>query len=156
MKKIILTMMMMFMFVGASFADCLEEATAFFNSYVEYANSYNSAVADMYSPDAKIIRQVVLPSGGTVDVTTDVATYLKQMKLSLAVARLKKYSNTYTEITYTELSDCQYKVEMLRQPSGETYQLDAYMILTKQDDGTWLITEEMMQTREQVFLKYAD
>ena len=49
-----------------------------------------------------------------------------------------------------------YKVSSLRQPSGEDYKLKTYMIVKKQPDGRWLITEEMMQTKVQTFLRYAD
>ena len=30
------------------------------------------------------------------------------------------------------------------------------MIVKKQPSGKWLITEELMQTKEQLFLRYAD
>ena len=49
-----------------------------------------------------------------------------------------------------------YKVSAERQPSGETYKLKAYMVLQKQASGKWLIVEELMQTKEQIFLRYAD
>ena len=49
-----------------------------------------------------------------------------------------------------------YKISSLRQPSGESYKLKTYMIVKKQPNGKWLITEEMMQTKQQIFLKYAD
>ena len=38
----------------------------------------------------------------------------------------------------------------------ETYKLKTYMIVKKQPSGKWLIVEEMMQTKQQIFLKYAD
>lgn len=47
-----------------------------------------------------------------------------------------------------------YKVSSLRQPSGENYKLKTYMVV-KKVNGKWLITEEMMQTKVQTFLKYA-
>ena len=43
-----------------------------------------------------------------------------------------------------------YKVSSLRQPSGETYKLKAYMVVKKQPNGKWLITEEMMETKVQI------
>jgi hypothetical protein len=109
----------------------------------------------MYSPSAKIIRQVVKPDGSTVDVSTDTATYLRQLRLGQVGAKLRHYTNSYTNIEVTPMSDGRYKVSSLRQPSGETYKLKTYMIVKKQPDGKWLITEEMMQTKVQTFLKYA-
>ena len=77
------------------------------------------------------------------------------MKIGQAGAKLRHYKNTYTNITVTPAGDG-YKVSSLRQPSGETYKLKTYMILKKQPNGKWLITEEMMQTKVQTLLRYAD
>ena len=137
------------------FADDKQEALDFFNSYVTAANSYSSTIADMYSPSAKIIRQIIKPDGTTANATTDTATYIKQMKLGQAGAKLRNYKNTYTNIEVTPYQDG-YKVSSLRQPSGETYKLKTYMVMKKQPDGKWLIVEEMMQTKVQTLLRYAD
>lgn len=138
-----------------AFADDATDARAFFDSYVNAANNYSPTIETMYSPKAKIIRQVVKPDGTLVDVNTDTATYMKQLKLGQAGAKLRKYKNIYSDIK-VEKFGTGYKVSSLRQPSGETYKLKTYMVVTKQPNGKWLITEEMMQTKVQTFLKYAD
>ena len=146
----------MFMAAGLkAFADDAQDALKFFNSYVAAANSYSPAVASMYAPNAKIIRQVVKPDGKLVDVTTDTATYIRQMKIGQAGAKLRGYKNNYTNVSVASLGNGAYKVSSLRQPTGENYKLKKYMIVKKQPNGKWLITEEMMQTKQQVFLKYA-
>jgi len=155
MKKVFLSLIMSLLISTAVFADGKQEATDFFNNYVKAANSYSPTVPDMYSPTAKIIRQVVKPDGTTVDVATDTATYIKQMKIGQAGAKLRKYKNNYTNIVATPVEGG-YKISSLRQPSGEDYKLKTYMIVTKQADGKWLITEEMMQTKVQALLKYAE
>ena len=157
MKKIlsILTVFAVMMLTGLqAFADSAQEALNFFHSYVNAANSYSSTVATMYSPNAKIIRQVVKPNGQLVNVNTNTATYIKQMKIGQAGARMRGYKNTYTNINVTSLGNGSYKISSLRQPKGETYKLKTYMIV-KKINGKWQITEEMMQTKEQIFLKYA-
>lgn len=155
MKKILLTILTLGIVSSTVFADEKQEALNFFNSYVEGANSYSPAIAEMYSPSAKIIRQIVKPDGTTANATTDTATYIKQMKIGQAGAKLRGYKNTYTDITATPVEGG-YKVSSLRQPSGENYKLKTYMIVKKQPNGKWLITEEMMQTKVQTFLRYAD
>lgn len=153
MKKIFL---ILFMLVTLPvLADDKQEALDFFNNYVSAANNYSSTIADMYSPSAKIIRQIIKPDGTTANATTDTATYIKQMKLGQAGAKLRNYKNTYTNIEVTPYQDG-YKVSSLRQPSGETYKLKTYMVMKKQPDGKWLIVEEMMQTKVQSLLRYAD
>ena len=155
MRKVFLSLIMSFCFISMVLADEKQEAIDFFNTYVEGANSYSSVITEMYSPSARIIRQVIKPDGSTVDVVTDTATYIKQMKIGQAGAKLRKYKNYYTNITAVPVADG-YKVSSLRQPSGETYRLKTYMIVKKQPSGKWLITEELMQTKEQLFLRYAD
>ena len=156
MKKIFLSLIVSTMISLSAFADGQKEALDFFNNYVNSANSYSATVADMYSPSAKIIRQVVKPDGTTVNATTDTATYIKQMKLGQAGAKLRQYKNHYTNIVVSSIDDNTYKVTALRQPSGEDYKLKTYMILKKDASGKWSIIEEMMQTKQQIFLRYAD
>ena len=156
MKKILLSFLTTICVSLAAVADNRQEALDFFSSYVTAANNYSNTIADMYSPDAKIIRQIVKPDGTTANATTNTATYIKQMKIGQAGAKLRHYKNTYTNITATSISDNKFKVSSLRQPSGEDYKLKTYMIVEKQPSGKWLIVEEMMQTKVQTFLKYAD
>ena len=156
MKKILITLSLIIAGTLAVFGDGRQEALSFFNSYVNAANTYSNSVGDMYSPNAKIIRQVIKPDGTTADAVTDTATYLKQMKLGQAGARIKGYKNNYTNISVTEMPNGAYKISSLRQPSGESYKLKTYMIVKKQPNGKWLITEEMMQTKVQMFLKYVN
>jgi len=155
MKKIIFSLLVSTFVSLAVFANGQQEALDFFKNYVNAANNYSDSVGKMYSPSAKIIRQVVKPDGTTVDVATDTATYLRQLKLGQAGAKLRNYKNSYTEISVTPVADNTYKVSSLRQPTGESYKLKTYMIVKKQPDGKWLITEELMQTKVQTFLKYA-
>ena len=158
MKKLLSILMIFGLFLISNlqvFADDSQEALNFFNSYVTAANSYSPTVATMYSPNAKIIRQVVKPNGELVNVNTNTATYIKQMKIGQAGAKMRGYKNTYTNVSVTSLGNGSYKVSSLRQPKGETYKLKTYMIV-KKINGKWQITEELMQTKEQIFLKYAN
>lgn len=153
MKKFLLSLIAMFCITSSVFADDRQSAVDFFNNYVKAANSYDTSVGNMYAPNAVIIRQVVKPDGTTANAYTDTATYLKQLKLSSATAKLRKYTNTYRNITAVPVNGG-YKVSAERQPKGETYWLKTYQILKKQPNGNWIITEEMMQTKEQIFLRY--
>ncbi len=153
-KYFLLFVVTFFILGTVVFADDKQEALKFFNNYVNAANSYNSSIIHMYSPHAKIIRQVVKPDGTLVDVETDTNTYIKQLKLGQKTAKLKKYKNKYTNICTMQVNNG-YKISSFRQPSGEDYKLKTYMIVQKQPNGKWLIIEEMMQTKVQSFLKYA-
>ena len=155
MKKILLTTLARLMVSLSVFADDRQGALEFFNGYIKAANTYSPTITEMYSPNANIIRQVIKPDGTTQNVNTDTATYIKQMKLGQAGAKLKHYTNSYSNVTVTPLGNNKYKVSSLRQPSGESYKLKTYMILQKQANGKFIIVEEMMQTKVQTFLRYA-
>jgi ketosteroid isomerase-like protein len=138
-----------------AFADAAADALAHFNKYVQAANSYSNAIENMYADDARIIRQVVKPDGSTANATTNKSTYVKQMRLSSIAAKAKGYKNYYSDVSVAKVANG-YKVSSFRQPTGESYKLKAYQVWQKQPDGKWVIVEELMQTKEQIFLKYAD
>ncbi len=157
MKKIFYLLLCVLVFSLLSnivLADEKQDAIKFFKKYVSSANNYDPEIIKMYSPNAKIIRQVIKPDGSLVDIETDIDTYIKQLKIGQKTAKIRKYKNSYTNIT-SEKVENGYKISSLRQPSGEKYKLKTYMILEKQPDGKWLIVEELMQTKVQTFLKYA-
>ena len=155
MKKLFLSIITVLMISLSAMADDKQDALTFFNNYVSSANSYSPTITTLYSPSAKIIRQVVKPDGSLVNVNTDTATYIKQMKLSQGIAKMRNYKNNYSNVVVTPAANGTFKISSLRQPAGETYKLKTYMIVKKQANGKWQIIEEMMQTKQQIFLKYA-
>ena len=155
MKRILLVLLMLIISSTQVFADDLATAKSMFRQYVNAANTYSPSLLNYYSPRAKIIRQVVKPNGQTVNATTNMQTYAQQMKLSQGTAKLRKYTNKYTNITATKVPNG-VKVSALRQTMKDNYWLKTYQIWQKQPNGRWVIVEEMMQTKEQIFLRYAD
>ena len=155
MKKILL-MILTVLFVSLSvLADDKQEALNAFNNYIQLANSYKTEVTTFYTPNAKIIRQVIKPDGTLVNVYTDSSTYVTQLKIGQAGAKLKNYKNNYTNVVVTPLGPGKVKISSVRHPSVDNDSLKAYMVFQKQSNGRWMIVEELMQTRQQIFLKYA-
>ena len=126
----------------------------FFIKYTNFANNYDENLLDMYSPDAKIIREVVKPSGELVEVVVPTKRYFKELKLGQKTAKLRKYRNKYRNIIAQEVPEG-IKITAERQPSKETYWLKMYQIVKDTDSGL-KITEEMMQTKVQAFLNQKD
>ena len=154
MNKLLITLTVLFITALNTYAMTESDARAFFDNYVKKANSYSNELNSMYSPNAVIIRQVIKPNGELVNVYTNTQTYLKQLKISEAVAKARNYKNYYSSIKVIKTSNG-YKVTAIRQPSGDNDKLKMYQILKQDRNGKILIIEEMMQTRQQVFLKYA-
>lgn len=153
MKKLFLTICLLLFIALQANAMTENDAKAFFNNYVTKANSYSNEISRMYAPNAVIIRQVIKPNGQLVNAYTNTATYLKQMKISEGVAKARNYKNRYTNITVTKVSKG-YKVSAVRHPSMDNDSLKMYQIIAPVN-GKPMIVEEMMQTRQQIFLKYA-
>lgn len=155
MKRVLFAILTLMIVSLSVFADDKQEALNAFNTYVNAANTYDTKVFDFYSPTAKIIRQVIKPDGSLVNVVTNTSTYITQMKIGQTGAKVKKYKNNYTNVVATPISAGKVKISSVRHPSVDNDSLKAYMIFQKQPNGKWIIVEEMMQTRQQIFLKYA-
>lgn len=134
------------------YAQTPQDGIAFFNRYQNFANSYNDKILDMYSPNAKIIREVIKPSGEAEQVIVPAERYFKELKIGQKTAKLRKYRNSYKNVIAQKVRNG-IKVSAERQPSRESYWLKMYQIYTPTDSGL-KITEEMMQTKVQSFLRH--
>lgn len=134
------------------YAQTPQDGIAFFNQYQNFANSYNDKILDMYSPNAKIIREVIKPSGEAEQVIVPAERYFKELKIGQKTAKLRKYRNSYKNVIAQKVQNG-IKVSAERQPSREFYWLKMYQIYTPTDSGL-KITEEMMQTKVQSFLRH--
>lgn len=150
-KNLLVSLVVMAVVGGVALAASTSaEALNFFNNYVSAANSYNPSITTMYAPDAKIIRVVLKKDGTKVTRVTNTQRYISEMKKSQAIAKVRRYKNYYSNVSVVQTGADTYKVSSLRQPSGEKYKLKAYMVVKKQPNGKWLITEEMMETKVQI------
>ncbi len=131
-----------------------EQVLAFFNKYVDAANSYSETITDFYAPDAKIIRVVMKPDGTTASVVANTKQYFNQMRLGANLAKFNKYKNYYTERKITKQGN-DYKITCLRKPSTSDYKIPAHFVIGPDAKGNLKIKEEMMYTKQQRFLKYA-
>lgn len=152
MKKLLLSIIALFMLSVSAMAGTAKDALKFFDSYVNAANSYNKKLDTYYSPHA-VIKRVVLRNDGTKGTATfAMKDYVTQMKIGEATARMRNYKNYYTNRTVIKVPNG-YKIKCLRQPTGETYKLNAYFIVSDAS-GSWKIIEEMMETKVQAFDRY--
>ncbi len=153
MKKLFVLILLLVFGCIPSFAGTQQEALKFFDSYVNAANTYSNKLLDFYSPNAKIIRIVVRPDGTKGTATFAMKDYATQMKIGAATAKVRNYKNYYTNRVAIKTQNG-YKITCLRQPSGETYKLNAYFVVSDLS-GSWKIIEESMETKVQAFNKYA-
>ena len=152
--KIILTLLFCSILCPQTLASTSQKAVDFFKQYENLANTYDEKLLEMYSPDVKIIREVVKPSGETEGVIVPTKRFFKELKMGQKTAKLRRYKNKYRNITATETPEG-IKITAERQPTKETYWLKMYQIVQNTDSG-FKIKEEMMQTKVQSFLRHKD
>ena len=155
MKKIIpLSLLFIIAICLETMASTPQKAVEFFKQYENLANTYDEKLLEMYSPDVKIIREVVKPTGETEGVVVPTKRFFKELKIGQKTAKLRRYKNKYRNITATQTPEG-IKITAERQPSKENYWLKMYQIVQNTDTG-FKIKEEMMQTKVQSFLKHKD
>lgn len=150
--KILLPIIGIILTVADVYAQTPKDGMEFFVMFQNYANTYNDKLLDMYSPDAKIIREVIKPTGETTAVVVPSKRFFKELKIGQKTAKLRKYKNKYRNIIASEVPNG-IRISAERQPSKETYWLKMYQIVQPTNSGL-KITEEMMQTKVQTFLKH--
>lgn len=153
--KILLTSFISLNIGLGTFAANIDEAQQFFKRYIGAANTYSNEVPNFYSSNATIIRQVIKPDGTLVDVPFTMEQYKSQMKISSKIAKMKNYKNHYSNLKVTEIDNNTYQIDAYRQPSTGGDKLKTSMTVQKKSNGNWVIIKEVMQTKEQIFLKYA-
>lgn len=149
--KILLPIIGIILTFSDVYASTPQEGMAFFDKYQNYANTYDTKLLDLYTNDAKIIREVVKPTGETVAVKVPTKRFFHELKIGQKTAKLRRYKNKYRNVIAQEVPNG-IKISAERQPSKETYWLKMYQIVQPTDSGL-KITEEMMQTKVQSFLK---
>lgn len=134
------------------YAMTTKDAIEFFRKYETYANSYNPELLNMYSTNAKIIREIVKPTGEIESMTIPADRFFRELKIGQKTAKLRRYKNTYRNVIAKETSNG-IKISAERQPTKETYWLKMYQVIQDTASGPKII-EEMMQTKVQTFLKH--
>ena len=139
---------------GSSFATTEAEVRTFFNSYVNAANSYQQNLSTYYAPNAKILRYVIQKNGTVYPKPLVVGTkdYMAQLKINATLAKVRNYKNYYKNISVVKNGN-DYKLSADRVPSpSPNDKLKSYFVIGQNSAGKLVIKEEMMQTREQIFI----
>ena len=119
-------------------------------------DSQTASVAIIPGPPELVTIATRLPFGiGQLENAFALAKrFFKELKIGQKTAKIRKYKNRYKNIIVQEVPNG-VKISAERQPIKETYWLKMYQIVTPTSDGP-KITEEMMQTKVQTFLKMQD
>lgn len=154
MKKFIYIFLLFFCTIIYVKADETKDVQAFFNEYINCANSYGQNFFNFYSNNAKIIRVVEKPDGTFTSINIPIDKYKNEVKKSTKLMRLRRYKNNYFNVKITQFGE-DYKISALRMPSTSNYKIPAHFIVGKDNKGEWKIKEESMNTKVQKFLEHS-
>lgn len=154
MKKLLIYIFIFFIGLGIQASETdIAQVRQFFDSFVKAANSYSDNYFNFYEPNAKIVRVVVKKDGSKESVAVPMSEYKKQSGLNMKIGKLRKYSNSYSDINITETPEGDYEITALRKPSTSDYKLPVSFVIGKDSSGSWKIKSESMETKVQAFLK---
>lgn len=124
------------------------EARKVFEKYIELENAYDPSVADLYSDNALIENSRRFPDGTKRKSTLPALAYKRLIRQALpTVAKNAGDKNRYSEITYTE-EDGKVRVKATRFSELKKYS-SPLSLLIAQENGRWLIAEEMSESLAQ-------
>lgn len=138
---------------GTVWAATPEDALAFFNKYINAANTYSDTITHYYAPDAKIIREGINSSGQKVSVEVGTKQYFNQLRLGQNLARVNKYKNSYVDRRITKVGN-DYKIVCTRIASTGNDRFPSYFVIGPDSNGNLKIKEEMTTTKQQSILKH--
>ncbi len=130
-----------------------DEALAFFNKYINAANTYSDTIVNYYAPDAKIIREGINAQGKKVSVVVGTKQYFNQLRIGANLAKVNKYKNTYTQRKITKVGN-DYKITCIRTASTGKDTFPSYFVIGPDANGNLKIKEEMTTTKQQSILKH--
>jgi len=157
MRKLNVLLLLLFILtftVMSVFADDAADVRAFFDKFVNAANTYQDNLPSFYASNAKIIRYVIQKDGTLYPdpLIVDTQDYMKQLRINGKLAKLRNYKNLYKDINIAKTGS-DYKISANRTPStSPNDKMPSYFIIGKDASGSYKIKEEMMQTREQIFI----
>ena len=126
---------------GVAHAGDTEDVRAFFDHYVALGAAFDPSIADLYSPDARILTL----RDGSTEMQMSGAQYKQLIQKVMPIAKKRGDTSSYEDVKVAAHKDG-YRVTAIRIPAikcapDPNYHLDAAKI-----DGSWLIVDEYTET----------
>lgn len=135
----------------------LKEAEKFVVLFNTRANNYDTKILDMYSDNAKIIRNIQHNNGKTEKIIIPTDKYKKFLNFVRYFAKIRHYKNTYKNIECANEGE-NIRVNALRVNSNK-YSTPISLLLAKDSRGEFKIIEEETSTKSlflinELFLRF--
>jgi hypothetical protein len=118
-----------------------DEVRAFFDNLVERTNAFDAGVADLYSPDARIIA--IVDGSAKVEIT---GSQLKQIANQvMPIAQRNGDTNTYKKVKVSPHADG-FRVNAVRFSAAKCVTDPNYHLDVMRHEQGWLVVEEYGET----------
>ena len=142
---IILTFILICIFnaVGSAAED---EARKLFERYVESERTFDPAVSDLYSDDAKIQNKRTYPDGSTRVSTMPAPKYKELIRATMPLAKARGDTNKYSEVKYTAEGE-KIRITATRFSNLKKYSSPISLLVGPTPESKWLIFEELSESK---------
>lgn len=123
-----------------------EEAKKLFASYTDSERTFDPAVADLYSDDAKIQNKRTYPDGATRVSTMPAPKYKELIRQAMPLAKERGDTNTYSDIKYVAEGE-RIRITATRFSNLKKYSSPVSLLVGPSPEGKWLIFEELSESK---------
>ncbi len=132
--------------LGTSHGDPIAIARAFFERYVRLEHNFDTAQADLYADDAKIVNKRVYPGGKTASVQIPALRYKNEViRKGMADAKAKGDISNYSDETYT-IEGNMVRIKATRYSVLKKYSSPISQLVGPDANGVWVIHEEISES----------
>ena len=123
-----------------------EDAKKLFDRYVDSERTFDPAVADLYSDDAKIQNKRTYPDGSTRVSTMPAPKYKELIRQAMPLAKERGDTNTWSEVKYVTEGQ-KVRITATRFSNLKKYSSPVSLLVGPSSEGKWLIFEELSESK---------
>jgi len=124
----------------------IEKAKELFEKLVILSDSFDSAVADLYSSEAVIRNTRHYAFGQTRVMTMPAQDYKNMIRSTMPIAKLRGDISTFSDVRYYEEGD-KIRIRATRYSKLKNYSFPYSLLVGEDENGNWLIYEENLETK---------
>ena len=132
--------------LGAVHVHAADEAKALFGRYVQLERAFDPTAADLYADDAVIHNKRTYPNGQIRELTLAGVQYKALIRQAMPLARARGDTNSYSNVTFTG-EGSGVRIRATRFSDLKKYSSPLSLLVGPGLDGTWLIREELSESR---------
>jgi hypothetical protein len=130
----------------ATVVDPHAAARALFGRYASLEKQYNPDLANLYSDAAIIRNKRTYPDGSVRTLELPATQYKALIRASMPAARAAGDYSTYSDISFSQEGK-NVRVSATRYGVRKKYFSPMSLLVAPQPDGTWLIVEELGESK---------